>query len=95
MKRILDVWRERKIFQAEFLDLLEEKAGIRNKAAVQQSTAVTTSIAPKLKVISSSLSSLSALDASKLGAITRVNAIRSKLYEKQSFSEIHGSNRTF
>ncbi|KAJ3369677.1 hypothetical protein HDU91_007008 [Kappamyces sp. JEL0680] len=96
VKRILAVWRERRVYPEDFIVQLEEKAGLRgghvspDGSPSLSSPVGSPALPPNLKGIANSLNSLTALEASKLGAVTRVNAIRSSLYLTNSFDSVNG-----
>ncbi|KAJ3304060.1 Regulation of nuclear pre-mRNA domain-containing protein 1A [Kappamyces sp. JEL0829] len=95
VKRILAVWRERRVYPEDFIVQLEEKAGLRgghvspDGSPSLSSPVGSPALPPNLKGIANSLNSLTALEASKLGAVTRVNAIRSSLYLTNSFDSVN------
>ena len=109
IKKLLSVWKERKVYGSEFIDLLEKKAQlitIQASSSLPNDMSHTSeieedeenakesdqsfSLPPILKDLSENMKALHENDASKVSAITRVNAIRSKLYQKEDFYSIHG-----
>ncbi|KAI8895053.1 hypothetical protein BC833DRAFT_602586 [Globomyces pollinis-pini] len=93
VKRMLNVWKERRVYPTPFIQTLEHQADINDLGKGQPQSAkpeqTMTDIPDQLKNIVKNLNSLKALDASKLASVSRINGIRASLFVKESFDNIH------
>jgi hypothetical protein len=88
VKRIVAIWRERKIYSTEYLNKLEEKAGLGTSSPKKEKSVVI----PELKAMLPLLELLRVIQKDQLDEVTRISAIRPVLYLPDEVPHINGKD---